>query len=185
MTKNLHYEGELVVAIGKDQPILPGLSSNEAGSKVPGSILSSEDAMSMVFGYAIACDLTRRDLQKQSKDRRHPWDTSKSFEDSCPCSAIVSHKDELPPQSKLATYVGGECRQEALLSDMTWSVPEIIMHLSKYYRLRSGDLILTGTPRGVGDLTVGSTVKIRVTEDNYDIVPPCEFQIGGKTSDNA
>ena len=180
MTKNLHYEGELVVAIGKDQPVPPGMSSNENNGKVPGAIMSSEDAMSIVFGYAIACDLTRRDLQKQSKDRRHPWDTSKSFEDSCPCSAIVSHKDELPPQSKLTTYVDDDRRQEALLSDMTWSVPEIIMHLSKYYRLRSGDLILTGTPAGVGALNVGNTVKIRVMEDSNDIIPPCEFQIGDK-----
>ena len=145
MTKNLHFEGELVVAIGKDQPLAPGKSSIEAGVKVPGSISTSEDAMSMVFGYATACDLTRRDLQKQSKDRSHPWDTSKSFEDSCPCSAIVANIDELPSRSKLSTYVDDECRQEALLSDMTWSVPEIIIHLSRYYRLRSGDLILTGT----------------------------------------
>ena len=178
MTSNLHYEGELAIAIGRDQPLLPRMSANEADGNVPGAISSTEDAMSIVFGYAIACDLTRRDLQKQSKEKGQPWDTSKSFEESCPVSAIVSLADtQISPNSKLTTHVDAECRQQTLLSDMTWSVPEIIMHLSMYFRLRAGDLILTGTPAGVGPLHIGNTVRIRVTEDEKDILPPCEFEI--------
>jgi fumarylpyruvate hydrolase len=187
MTSNLHFEGELAIAVGKDQ------------AKATTTIDSTDDALSYVLGYAIACDLTRRDVQNDAKQNGRPWDTSKSFEECCPISAIVQRQQ--PPANKeedfltsarLTTTINETCRQDAALYDMTWSVPEIIMHLSRYYQLRCGDLILTGTPAGVGPLLVGDAVRIQVQQKQAqeggtggdggaalweDVLPPCEFAI--------
>lgn len=183
MTSNLHFEGELAIAVGKDQ------------ATATTTIDSIDDALSYVLGYAIACDLTRRDLQNDAKTNGRPWDTSKAFEECCPVSAIVQRQqqnegdDDFLKSARLTTYVNGTRRQDAALNDMTWSVPEIIMHLSRYYQLRCGDLILTGTPAGVGPLSVGDAVRIQVEQAQQgrqggdgassweDMLPPCEFEI--------
>ena len=130
-TQNLHHEMELVVALG-------------AGGQV--------------FGYAAGVDLTRRDLQNRAKDKGQPWEASKGFDASAPISA-VRRWTGAPPQGRIRLSVNGKTRQEARLSDMIWSVPEIIGEAAKLWRLEAGDLIFTGTPEGVGPLSRGELVE--------------------------
>ena len=141
-TANLHHEIELVIAIG------------EGGSNIP-----VENALAHVFGYAVGNDLTRRDLQFAAKERGQPWDVSKGFDHSAPISAIrrvadVGH----PERGAIWIEVNGERRQNADLSEMIWTVPEIIAELSTLFELRPGDLIFTGTPAGVGPVVPGDSL---------------------------
>jgi len=142
-TDNLHYEVELVVAIGGE-----------------GSQVSVASATDLILGYAVGIDLTRRDLQAEAKAAGRPWDVAKGFDLSAPISAIhpVSRVGHLP-DAGISLAVNGEMRQQGKLSDMTWSVPEIIAELSTYYTLMPGDLIFTGTPAGVGRLQPGDLVE--------------------------
>ena len=141
-TSNLHHELELVVAIGT------------GGSDIP-----LDSALAHVYGYAVGLDLTRRDLQFAARDQGRPWDVAKGFDHSAPVSAIrpaaeMGHLD----QGAIWLEVNGETRQRANLSEMIWSVPEIVAELSTYYELRPGDLIFTGTPEGVGPLQRGDSL---------------------------
>jgi fumarylpyruvate hydrolase len=135
----------LVVAIGKE------------GFQLP----SESEADDLIFGYGLGCDLTRRDLQAEAKKLSRPWDVAKGFDYSAPCGPIVP-KDEatITDDVLLTLEVNGEPRQEGRLGQMIWSIPEMILCLSQYYRLLPGDLIFTGTPAGVGPLNVGDTVKV-------------------------
>ena len=149
-TSNLHYEAELVVAIGKEGRNLQTL----------------EQANDLVFGYALACDLTRRDLQDQAKKLSRPWDASKGFDHSAPMTSIVTREDigdeDVFLQTEIKLWVNGELKQSAPLSHMIWSIPETIQHLSTYFTLLPGDLIMTGTPAGVGKLEMDDNVRINV-----------------------
>jgi fumarylpyruvate hydrolase len=141
-TANLHHEIELVVAIG------------EGGRDIP-----LERALAHVFGYAVGNDLTRRDLQFAAREQGRPWDVAKGFDASAPVSAIrpaaeVGH----PERAAIWLEVNGETRQRANLSEMIWSVPEIVAELSTYFELRPGDLIFTGTPEGVGPVRPGDSL---------------------------
>ncbi|MFL6591482.1 MAG: fumarylacetoacetate hydrolase family protein [Luteimonas sp.] len=140
-TRELHHEVELVVALGRDAP------SGE---------LDRQHAASLVYGYAVGLDLTRRDLQAEAKAKSLPWDIGKSFDASAPISEIVSDvgPDDLATRS-LELRVNGELRQRGPLSDLIWNVEDILHELSKLYRLRAGDLVFMGTPAGVGALQVG------------------------------
>ena len=143
-TQNLHYEGELVVAIGQE-----------------GTHVSEADALSHVWGYAVGNDLTRRDLQAEAKQMGRPWDMAKGFDRSAVIGPIhpsqaVGHLSH----GAIRTFVDGEVRQEADLADMIWSVPEIVSILSCTITLQPGDLIMTGTPAGVGPLTPGRTAAL-------------------------
>lgn len=140
-TRELHHEIELVVAIGHD---------------APAGVLAVSDAQSLVFGYGVGLDLTRRDLQALAKAGGMPWDTSKAFDDSAPVSELVpaSEVGELGTRT-LTLQVNGNTRQHAALSDMLWTVPEILHELSKLFALRAGDLVFMGTPAGVGPLLPG------------------------------
>jgi fumarylpyruvate hydrolase len=140
-TENLHYEMELVVAL------------KDGGSDVP-----PERALDLVYGYAVGVDLTRRDLQNAAKDRGHPWDSSKGFDDSAPISPIRRWEGP-PPQGRIHLTVNGEVKQDATVADMIWNVPEVISEASKLWRLEAGDLIFTGTPEGVGPLRRGDVVE--------------------------
>ena len=156
MTSNLHYEGELVVAIGGT-----GLNMTE------------QEANECVYGYAVGCDLTRRDLQEQAKKQSRPWDTAKGFDCSAPCGPIVAKNElRLEDSTILKLQVGNKVKQEGMLGQMIWSVPETLSYLSRYFRLMPGDLVMTGTPAGVGPLEVGDSVKISCGD-----LPPCEFSI--------
>jgi fumarylpyruvate hydrolase len=141
-TANLHHEIELVVAIGT------------GGRDIPVA-----NALAHVFGYAVGNDLTRRDLQFEAREQQRPWDVAKGFDCSAPVSAVrpvteVGH----PERGAIWIEVNGESRQRADLSEMIWSVPEIIAELSTYFELRPGDLIFTGTPEGVGPVQRGDSL---------------------------
>jgi fumarylpyruvate hydrolase len=139
-TADLHHEIELVVAL------------RAGGADVP-----VDRALDLVFGYAVGFDLTRRDLQAAAKDKGHPWDASKGFDQSAPISAIRRWSGPAP-QGRIAATVNGQSRQDALVSDMIWNVAEIIAQASKLWALAPGDLIFTGTPEGVGPIARGDQV---------------------------
>ena len=167
MTSNLHFEGELVVAISKG-----------------GQNISLDDAMTHVCGYALACDLTRRDLQSEAKRKGRPWELAKAFDHSAPCSPLVlfSENQSLKNEFRLTTKVNGSIKQQATLGEMIWSIPQIIFHLSQYYQLQPGDLILTGTPAGVSSLDIGDNVEISLCDedeshDSTHIIPSCNFTL--------
>jgi fumarylpyruvate hydrolase len=146
LTKSLHHEVELVVAISK------------GGANIP-----QDTALDHVFGYGVGIDLTRRDLQTVAKDKGWPWEMGKSFDHSAPLGALapasdVGHRADLA--IKLA--VNGKTRQSSTIAHMTWSVPEIISKLSEHYRLEPGDIIMTGTPEGVGSVDVGDVLEASV-----------------------
>jgi fumarylpyruvate hydrolase len=141
VTKNLHHEIELVVAL-----------------KAGGADVAAERALDLVYGYAVGVDLTRRDLQNAAKDKGQPWESGKAFDASAPISAIRKW-DGAPPQGRIAISVNGVVKQEAVVADMIWNVAEIIAEASKLWTLAPGDLIYTGTPEGVAPLARGDRVE--------------------------
>jgi len=141
-TGDCHHEMEFVVAIGAEAVRV-----------------DASEAMGAVWGYACGIDLTRRDLQAAAKAKGRPWDLGKDFENSAVIGALTPRAafGEIEAQM-LRLRLDGRVVQQALLSDMVWSVPEIIAHLSRFYRLAPGDLIYTGTPAGVGPVAPASTL---------------------------
>ena len=141
-TGNLHSEVELVVAL-----------------KSGGSELDAHRALQCIYGYAVGIDFTRRDLQAEAKQKGRPWDTAKGFDASAPLSPIKQADSGEPADERIWLEVNGELRQDAKLSDMIWSVPEILAQLSRYYALRAGDLVFTGTPAGVSSVVAGDRIQ--------------------------
>lgn len=141
-TADLHHEIELVVALGKG-----------------GANIDPARALEHVFGYAVGLDLTRRDLQAEAKDQGRPWDTAKGFDRSAPISAITPSCDGKLGNGRIWLQVNGTPRQQGMLADMIWSVPEIIAELSTLFELAPGDLIFTGTPAGVAALQPGDRLE--------------------------
>lgn len=140
-TNQFEYEVELVVAIGKG-----------------GSHLTIEQAKDSILGYAIGLDMTRRDLQSQAKKKGRPWEVGKSFAQSAPISPIFLKHNQLESQistSNISLRVNGEVRQESNITNLTWSIDEVISKLSEVFELHPGDLIMTGTPENVGPVIVG------------------------------
>jgi fumarylpyruvate hydrolase len=139
MTAKLHHEIEMVVALGS------------GGADIPAA-----QAADHIFGYAVGLDMTRRDLQDQAKEKRHPWDMGKAFDFSAPCSELTP-KSACGPmdQGRIALSVNGTVRQAGDLSQMIWSVPELISRLSQLVTLAAGDLLFTGTPAGIGAVAPG------------------------------
>jgi fumarylpyruvate hydrolase len=142
-TEDLHHEIELVVALG------------DGGRDIP-----AERALNHVFGYAVGLDMTRRDLQSVAKKAGRPWDMAKGFDESAPTSAIrpadqIGH----PDRGQIWLRVDGEQRQAGDLSQQIWKVPEAISYLSSLVTLRPGDLLMTGTPSGVGRIEPGNRLE--------------------------
>jgi 2-keto-4-pentenoate hydratase/2-oxohepta-3-ene-1,7-dioic acid hydratase in catechol pathway len=136
------YEAELAVVIGK------------RGRRIP-----PEHALAHVFGYTIACDVTARDLQR----RDGQWGRAKGFDGFCPLGPwIVSDWD--PGGARVRLWIGDELRQDGATSDMVFGVPELVAATSSAMTLEAGDLILTGTPAGVGKLEPGDRVRIEITD---------------------
>ncbi|MFG1378496.1 fumarylacetoacetate hydrolase family protein [Xanthobacter autotrophicus] len=156
-TANYHYEMELVVAMG-----------------APAFRVAREHALDAVFGYGAGLDMTRRDLQLDARAKGRPWDLGKAFEQSAVLAPLtrMAAFGEIGPQ-RIALSVDGEVRQQAHLSDLVWSVPEIIAHLSQYYHLGPGDLIYTGTPAGVGAVVPGA-----VLDGTIDGLVPVRLVVG-------
>ena len=150
-TQDLHHEVELVVA----------LSGEALAAK--GEELSLEQAKAAIYGYAVGIDFTRRDLQAEAKKNARPWDTAKGFDNSAPVSALTPKAQAGDIESAhISLLVNGELRQQGLISDLIWNIPELIAELSTYYRLRPGDLIFTGTPAGVSAVSPGDVMEGRV-----------------------
>lgn len=142
-TDNLHPEVELVVAIG-----------------AKGTNLTPADAEHIIYGYAVGLDMTRRDIQAIAKKTGRPWSLAKGFDESCPISSI-RQKSDVPniANSEITLKVNGEIRQSGKISDMIWSIQEIISYLSKSVTLSAGDLIMTGTPAGVSRIVSGDKLE--------------------------
>ncbi len=138
-TSDVHHEIELVVALGR------------GGADIP-----VETALTHVWGYAVGLDMTRRDLQGEAKKLGRPWEVGKAFEHSAPCGPVVPVETcGHPAEGAIWLTVNGETRQLGDLSQLIWKVPEVIAFLSRLFVLRPGDLIMTGTPAGVGPVTRG------------------------------
>jgi 2-keto-4-pentenoate hydratase/2-oxohepta-3-ene-1,7-dioic acid hydratase in catechol pathway len=143
LTKNYHYEIELVAALGK------------GGKNVP-----VEQALSLVYGYTIGLDMTRRDLQRAMGDEKKPWEIGKSFDRSAPMGPLhrvtdVGHFTK----GAISLKVNGVVKQSADLDMMTWSVAEQIAKLSQAFELMPGDLIYSGTPENVGPVVAGDVMQ--------------------------
>lgn len=145
-TSDLHHEAELVAVLGR------------GGADIPG-----EAALAHVWGYAAGNDLTRRDLQAEAKAARRPWDMAKGFDRSAIVGPVVPATDwDGPETGRISCHVGDAVRQDAALSEMIWPVPDIIAFLSRLVTLEAGDVIMTGTPAGVGALQPGETCEVRI-----------------------
>lgn len=148
MTSNLHHEVELVAALGS------------GGADIP-----VEQALAAVFGYAVGLDLTRRDVQARAKEKGHPWDMGKGFDQSAVAGAICpAERCGHPVRGAIRLRCNGQIRQDGDLSQMSWSVAEVIANLSRYVRLAPGDLIYTGTPAGVGTVQRGDLLEAEVAD---------------------
>ena len=143
LTNNLHHEVELIVALGSG-----------------GANVAVDAAKDLIFGYAVGLDLTRRDIQARAKEKGHPWDMGKGFDQSAVAGVIqpvakVGH----PDRGRIWLTVNGEIRQDGDLAAMLWKVADIVANLSTLVRLAAGDLIYTGTPAGVGPLLPGDVLE--------------------------
>jgi fumarylpyruvate hydrolase len=145
MTADLHHEAELVAAIGTG-----------------GADIDAAKALHHVWGYAAGNDLTRRDLQAEAKALRRPWDMAKGFDNSAVVGALHPATAGHVLSGAIRCHLDGALRQSADLSDMIWTLPDILAHLSRFVTLQPGDLIFTGTPAGVGPIGRGQTCVVRI-----------------------
>ena len=142
MTSNFHHEIELVVAIGRG-----------------GADIDVASALEHVYGYGVGLDMTRRDLQFEARDKGRPWEFGKSFASSAPIGALHRAEDiGHPDEAHIALTVNDAQRQASDIAKLIWSVSECIAHLSQYEALEAGDLIMTGTPEGVGAVVRGDVL---------------------------
>ncbi len=145
MTQEVHHEVELVVALGGN-----------------GRQLTPEQAPALIWGYGVGLDMTRRDLQAQAKAAGRPWDVAKGFDAALPLSPLLPMPGQVLRQGQVRLWVNGQLRQQGDLSQMIWGIPELIAQLSQYWELRAGDILLTGTPAGVGAVQRGDCVEAEV-----------------------
>jgi len=145
-TNDVHFEVEMIVAL-----------------KSGGANIEIADAMQLVFGYGVGLDMTRRDLQGEMKKLGRPWEIGKAFERSAPMGPLVSINETGQLDSGVISLsVDGTVRQNGDLNQMIWKVPEQIAYLSRFYDIAAGDLIMSGTPAGVGSIHKGEIMECRV-----------------------
>ena len=142
-TKDVHHELEMVVAL-----------------KSGGTNISLEKASDHIYGYAVGLDMTRRDLQGVAKKMGRPWEIGKAFEKSAPIGVLskIEETGKLD-EGKIILKLNGKTKQEGNLNMMIWKVSEIISHLSQFYDIAAGDIIMTGTPAGVGPIQKGDKLE--------------------------
>jgi len=159
LTNDLHYEIELIIAIGKG-----------------GSNIAQSDVMNHIWGASVGVDMTRRDLQWDAKETGRPWDWAKAFDHSAPIAPIVPMAD-VPSfeDAHIWLAVNGDIKQDANISQLTWSVREHISTLSEGMALAAGDIIMTGTPAGVGAVKTGDVIT-----GGVDGIGELEVTIGPK-----
>ena len=146
-TNNLHHEVELVVALA-----------------VGGKNIPVDKANDCIYGYATGLDMTKRDVQTIAREKGQPWDMSKGFDHSAPCSAITRvSRSGIISSGKIELKVNGKIRQSGDIGDMIWKVPETINYLSRLVELFPGDLIYTGTPAGIGPVVTGDTIEATIS----------------------
>jgi fumarylpyruvate hydrolase len=144
-TNNLHHEVELVVLIGSEcKQVLPS------------------DVEKMILGYAVGLDLTKRDLQEVAKDNRKPWDLSKGFDNSAPVSLVNISNKKTIKKGKIQLKINGTLRQLGDISEMIWSISELVSYLSNHITLYPGDVLFTGTPAGVGEIKPGDRIEASI-----------------------
>ncbi len=158
-TENFHYEIELALAL--DAAVFK----------------ADVAAAAAAIGYlATSLDMTRRDLQQDGKDKRRPWDLGKDVEGSAVITSLaqvpISRLDDLAKR-RIHLAVNGNTKQDAILGDMVWTCAEIVSHLSHYYHLGPGDIVLTGTPAGVGPVVPGDVIT-----GGIDGLPDISLTIG-------
>ena len=146
LTKNYHYEAELVAAIGM------------GGRNIPVA-----KALEHVYGYTLGLDMTRRDLQRFMGDQKKPWEIGKSFDKSAPIGAVhtLAQTGHFT-QGAIWLKVNGQTKQSANLNQMIWSVAEQIANLSEAFELFPGDIIYSGTPENVGPVVVGDVIEMHI-----------------------
>ena len=162
-TENYQFEGELVIAIGKQ-----------------GVRVSEADALDLVFGYATGLDMTRRDLQLGARDKGRPWEVGKNFAFSAPMAAIRPVAGGHMKTAPIRLTVNGVVKQDADIADLIWDCAEQIAYLSRFERLLPGDLIFTGTPAGVGAVEPGDVIDVTI-----EGLEPLQVTIGEKEADFA
>ncbi len=146
LTKDMHHEVELVVALKSGGRNIPVAKANDC-----------------IYGYAVGIDLTRRDLQIASRDVKRPWEIGKAFDSSAPCGPLMpASKIGHPTKGKIVLKVNGQVRQDGDLNQMIWNVPETISKLSEMVALEPGDVIMTGTPSGVAATIAGDKIECEV-----------------------
>ncbi|WP_299783198.1 fumarylacetoacetate hydrolase family protein [uncultured Roseobacter sp.] len=145
-SSDVHHEAELAVML------------QSGGTEIPVS-----EALNHIFGYALALDMTRRDRQGEMKKAGRPWEIGKAFERSAPIGPVhpvadVGH----PDHGAITLRVNGALRQEGDLNQLIWKVPEMISYLSDYFELAAGDVILSGTPAGVGPVQKDDDMELAI-----------------------
>jgi len=146
LTKDLHHEVELVVALKSGGRNIPVNRANDC-----------------IYGYGVGIDLTRRDLQIASRDIKRPWEIGKAFDASAPCGPLrpaseIGH----PTKGRITLKCNGKVRQDGDLEQLIWNVPEVISKLSEMVELAAGDIIMTGTPSGVAATVAGDKLECEV-----------------------
>jgi fumarylpyruvate hydrolase len=146
LTKDMHHEVELVVALKSGGINIPVAKANDC-----------------IYGYGVGIDLTRRDLQVASRELKRPWEVGKAFDASAPCGPLkpaseIGH----PAKGRITLKVNGQVRQDGDLNQLIWNVPEIIAKLSEMVALEAGDIIMTGTPAGVAATVAGDKLECEV-----------------------
>ncbi len=145
-SSDVHHEVEMAVALAS------------GGKNIP-----LGEALNHVFGYGVSIDMTRRDLQGIAKKTGRPWEIGKAFERSAPAGPLKPAADiGHPDHGRIELKVNGEVKQEGDLDHMIWKVPEMISHLSEYFELAAGDVILSGTPSGVGPVVKGDRMEATI-----------------------
>lgn len=143
----VHYETELAVLIGR-----------------PLSNASADEVRAAILGYGLALDLTLRELQSRLKEKGHPWERAKAFDGACPLSPFVA-AEKLPDDDiHFSLEIDGERRQDGNTADMLVPVVPLIAHISSHFTLLPGDVVLTGTPKGVGPLRSGQTLTLQLED---------------------
>ncbi|MDO3720467.1 fumarylacetoacetate hydrolase family protein [Marinobacter sp. chi1] len=146
----VHYESELAVLIGR-----------------PLTNASESEAKAAILGYGLALDLTLRDLQSQLKEKGHPWERAKSFDGACPLSPFVAAEKFSKDHFTFTLDIDQELRQRGDTRDMLMPILPLIAHISSQFSLMPGDVVLTGTPKGVGPLAEGQTLSLELDDELF------------------
>lgn len=147
-SRDCHHEAELALLIGK------------TGKNIP-----AEKVMEHVAGFGVALDLTLRDVQSEQKKKGLPWEIAKGFDSSCPLSSFVSAAQVPDPQNlTIRLTVNGELRQDGCTAMMIHPIANLVSHMSRIFTLEPGDIVLTGTPAGVGPLRHGDAVQVEIPQ---------------------